>query len=188
MITAIIFDCFGVLTSDNWLEFTTSLPEEQRQPCSDLNHAYDRGMITRQDFMEQVEELTGRRPHYIDDELASATTKNLLLLGYIKELSEDYQIGLLSNVGTNWIRDHFLTDEEQAFFDAMAFSYDIKYTKPDPRAFEIIAERLHTPVEQCVMIDDIDRYCEAARDTGMQAVHYRDFAQLKRELTALLDK
>ena len=61
MIKAIIFDCFGVLTTDLWKEFVGTLPESQRSPAYDINHAYDRGFITHEEYVEQLLKLTGRK-------------------------------------------------------------------------------------------------------------------------------
>jgi len=54
MIKAVIFDCFGVLTVDLWKEFVATLPDEQKQAASDINHSYDRGELTEAEFMQQV--------------------------------------------------------------------------------------------------------------------------------------
>jgi putative hydrolase of the HAD superfamily len=188
MIKAVIVDCFGVLTSDTWKEFVESLPEDQREPAHQLNHAYDRGHISKSEFLDAVQDLTGRQPSYVDEKLDNETTKNTDLLAYIAELRQrGYKIGLLSNIATNWIRDHFLTDAEQALFDEFVFSYEVGLTKPDPRIFQLMAERLGAEPAACIMIDDIDSYCAAAREQGMQAVQYQSFEQLKAELEPLLN-
>src|SRR5438132_11992050 len=131
MIKAIIFDCFGVLTADKWKEFVVTLPDEQRQPARDLNHAYDAGTINEDDFIDKVKELTGRNPGEVENLTEDEIGKNTQLLDYVRQLKKKYKIGLLSNVATNWVRDYFLTEEEQKLFDAMVFSFEAKVTKPD---------------------------------------------------------
>jgi HAD superfamily hydrolase (TIGR01509 family) len=166
MIQAIVFDCFGVLTTDLWKEFLATLPVEQRNKASDLNHAYE---------PQEVEHLSDKEIY-----------KNTDLLNCIGELKKDYMIGLLSNISTNWITDCFLDETEQELFDAFVFSYEIGATKPEPIMFETIAEKLGVSMDSIVMIDDTERYCTAAIELGMKAIWYQDFQQMKTELNKIL--
>lgn len=186
MIRAIIFDCFGVLTADKWREFTATLQDEQREQAHELNRAYGGGFISKSEFLKAVEGLTGRIPQDIDDMLDNETAKNTELLAYIAELKPNYKIGLLSNIASNWIRDHFLSQEEQNLFDDFVFSYEVRMTKPDRRMFNLAAERLGVRPEECILIDDVERYCEAAKELGMYFVQYQDFAQAKSGIEKIL--
>src|SRR5947209_16125494 len=98
MTRAIIFDCFGVLTTDLWKEFVRSLPEDEREPARELNRAYDRGMLARTDFLREIKQVTGRQPHEVEKLLDDEIYKNTELLDYVRELKKDYKVGLLSNV------------------------------------------------------------------------------------------
>jgi putative hydrolase of the HAD superfamily len=186
MIKAIIFDCFGVLTKDLWHEFTMSLPADQAERARELNRAYDAALISKETFLQQVQEVTGRSSEAINQLLDVEVHKNTELLNYIRKLKPTYKIGLLSNVGTSWIRDTFLTDSELTLFDDMIFSFEVGITKPDPRIFDLTAQRLDARAEECVLVDDIDRYCAAARGIGMQTIVYNNFAQMRTALEQLL--
>ncbi len=108
------------------------------------------------------------------------------MLDYISELKKDYKIGLLSNVANSWITDSLLTKEEQALFDSMIFSYQVGMTKPDPRIFILACQRLGVSTHEAVMVDDIERYCSAAKAEGLQAIPYHNLHQLKEQLEKLL--
>src|SRR5437868_15071308 len=129
MIKAIIFDCFGVLTTDSWQEFVGTLPLPKRQEARILNHAYGSAVLSKPEFLKAIVELTGRQPQDIDSMLDNEMYKNKELLDYIGQLKPKYKIGLLSNVASNWIRDRFLTPEEQALFDEFILSYEVGLTK-----------------------------------------------------------
>lgn len=188
MIKAIIFDCFGVLTTDTWHVFLDSLPPGANvEAARELNRAYDAGFIGRETFLENVEAVTGHRPQEIEKLLSSEVVKNAPLLGYIRELKQRYAIGMISNIASNWIRDAFLTDEEQALFDEMIFSYEVGMTKPDPRIYMLICERLRIGPHEAIMVDDIDRYVAAAKAEGLKGVVYKDFGQAKAEIDLLLN-
>lgn len=189
MIKAIIFDCFGVLTTDTWRAFVDSLsPEADVNRARKLNRQLDAGLISREEFVAQVHEATGKYPTAVEKMLQSEIAKNTALLDYIRELKNDYAIGMVSNIASNWIRDSFLTAEEQELFDEMIFSFEVGMTKPDPRIFMLACERLRVGTHEAVMIDDIESYVEAAKGEGMHGVVYHDLAQLKRDLEPLLNQ
>jgi putative hydrolase of the HAD superfamily len=120
----------------------------------------------------------------LDNEIA----KNEELLAYIKEIKPYYKIGLLSNIGSNWIRNSFLSDEEQNLFDEMVLSYEVSMAKPDPEIFELVAKRLGETPSECIMVDDSEGHSSAAGETGMTAIVYKNFEQLKSELDPLLNR
>lgn len=88
MIRAIIFDCFGVLTTDKWKEFVATLSVDQVQSAIDLNHALDRGFISQTEFFEQISDLTGRSPEHIESVINADMHKNIQLMHYIKVLKK----------------------------------------------------------------------------------------------------
>jgi len=79
-----------------------------------------------------------------------------------------------------------LTPEEQKLFDAMVFSFETGTTKPDPRIYKTILEKLDVKPEQAVFTDDARHYCDAARQLGMEAIWYEDLPSFKRQLEKLL--
>lgn len=186
MVRAVIFDCFGVLTTDSWREFVAALPAAQRQRASDLNRAFGAAFISKAEFLKSIKELTGKKPTDIDKLLDSETYKNIELLQYIATLKPRYKIGLLSNVASNWIKDRFLNAQERKLFDDFTFSYEVRMAKPDPRIFMLAAERLEASLPECILVDDVDSYCAVARELGMQTVLYKNFPQARAELDKLL--
>lgn len=188
MIRAIIFDCFGVLTTDTWRAFLDTLPESANiDEARSLNHALDAGIISHEEFVDGVELATGFRPPEIEKMMGGEVAKNIALLDYIRQLKPHYAIGLISNISSNWIRDSFLNEQEQLLFDQMILSYEVGMTKPDPRIFMLACERLRVGPHEAVMVDDIEQYIAAAEAEGLHGVVYKDFVQLKDDLTALLD-
>jgi putative hydrolase of the HAD superfamily len=186
VIKAVIFDCFGVLTTDLWREFCATLPDNQRMQARDLNHALDSGMLSHQDFVEGVQELTGRSSDQIEKIFQDEVPKNTQLLDYIATLKKSYKIGLISNVSNNWIRDSFLNTQEQALFDSMVMSFEVGVTKPAPQIYERACSELDVQPEEAIFIDDIEQYVTAAKELGMQGIVYHDFAQFQQDMQQLL--
>lgn len=145
------------------------------------------GFISYEAFISELAKLTGRPVTEISNALRHELAKNKPLLEYIRGLrGRGLKIGLLSNIASNWIRDTFLTTEEQALFDEMVLSYEVGMVKPDPRIFHLVCEKLGVETSEAIMIDDIDRYCAAAEAEGMKSVVYIDFLQAKREIESYL--
>lgn len=187
VISAVIFDCFGVLASDGWLPFKARYfqdsPELNLQATL-LNKAVDAGTASYNDFIHQVAQMAG-----LPEDVARHQIENNIpdekLFTYIKELKQHYKIGLLSNAGDNWLGDIF-TPEQVTLFDAAVFSYEVGTIKPDARMYETIAERLQVKLQECVFVDDQPRYVTGAQAVGMRAVLYADAEQFEQELPALL--
>ncbi len=142
--------------------------------------------MSQEEFLSSVSELTGKSKKEISQLIDNEQSKNKALLEYIRALKPKYKIGLLSNVAGNWIRDQLLTSEEQKLFDAYVLSFEEGITKPNPRIYQIATERLGVMPEECIYVDDIDRYAAAAENEGMKALVYKDFLRFKQEISALL--
>ena len=112
--------------------------------------------------------------------------KNEALLEFIAKLSKDYKIGLLSNAGTSWVKDSFLTSEQVGLFDDMVLSFEVGLTKPDLAIYRLACERLNIEPEEGVFVDDQLGYCIAAKDAKMQALVYKNFVQFKHDLEEIL--
>lgn len=190
MIKAVIFDCFGVLTVSTWQQLWASLPDIKLQETArELNRLYDRGDLTKEEFTAKLQSATGMSVSEMQSKLFSPSTdKNVALFEYIKKLKSKLKIGMLSNVATGWVRDEFLSPKEQALFDDMVLSYEVRLAKPDPQIFQLACKRLGVKPDEAVLVDDIERYCEAARAVGMHAIAYQNVQQTKAELQMLLNR
>jgi putative hydrolase of the HAD superfamily len=91
----------------------------------------------------------------------------------IRALRPPYRTAILSNAD--------LTLEERMrdgmnihhLFDTIVCSAVVGMAKPDPRIYQLAAERVGLPLDECAFIDDMERNVIAARETGMSAVHFR---------------
>lgn len=188
MIKAIIFDCFGVLVVDSWLPFKEAYFGRSSQllrQATDLNRQADDGLITYREFMQGIARLAGI-PEEDATRQVSRNPANQPLFDYIeRELKPSYRFGILSNASDDWISQLFTTDQAR-LFDAVVLSYQIGAAKPDPRAYKAIVEELELTAEECVFVDDQQRYCDTARELGFTSIHYSNFDQFKADLEQVL--
>lgn len=188
MIRAIIFDCFGVLASDGWLPFKRKYfghDKELFEQAGDLNKQVDAGLADYDDFIREVAKMAGLS-EAVARQAIEDNPPHAELFEYIRsELKPKYKIGMLSNAGANWLPELF-SAQQIALFDAIALSYETGVIKPESQAYHIIAERLGVGLNECVLIDDQERYCMAARDEGMQAIIYESLEQTRADLEKIL--
>lgn len=190
MTKAIIFDCFGVLVTENWIPFKKRYfgrSGELLDQATLLGRRLNVGDLNYDEFIGQVARMAGiseaQALREIDGEGSQANEK---LLNYIAaELKPVYKIGLLSNVGDNWLREMFGA-RRLALFDELSLSYKTGVLKPNVRAYRLAADQLGVDPAACVFVDDKKRHCEGARKAGMQAILYEDFEQMKQDLERLL--
>ncbi len=188
MIKAIIFDCFGVLCLDGWLPFKEKhfgKGTDLFRKATESNKRADTGLISYETFLKEVAQLANI-PFSEAKKQIENNPANEELFAYISSiLKPKYKIGILSNAAENWLNELF-TAEHLGLFDATALSFELGFIKPDKRAYIEIAQRLGLELEQCIFVDDQERYCLGAREAGMKAIVYKDFESLKAELEKLL--
>lgn len=187
MIKAIIFDCFGVLAEDGWLPFKRKYigdNTELSRQIVDLGKQNEYGMLSNDDYFASAAQLIGVG----EPELRNAVGRkvpNVDLFSLISNFEGRYKIGLLTNA--NYDVMHNLFEPSQAdLIDASVMSFESRLVKPDPRAYQLIASRLGVNIDECLYVDDIERYCMAAEDQGMKSVHYTDFIEFESLLKAAL--
>ncbi len=188
MIKAVIFDCFGVLTTEGWLAFKNQYfgdDPEKMQQASDISRQLDRGYISYQQGLDQIAALAG----VTSEELNTVLTDNVVdrsLIDYILiELKPNYKIGMLSNVRKNWVEKVF-TEKDLSLFDALCLSNETGVVKPDSRAYIAAAAGLDIEPQEAVFIDDITANISGAEAVGMRGIVYQNLAQLKAELGTIL--
>ncbi len=188
-INAIVFDCFGVLVSEGWLPFKHDYfgnDAEKFEEATNMQKRADAGLLHHNDFLKEVAALAGVDVAIASKRINSVQT-NQELLSYIATLKAHYKIGFISNASQSWMNE-FFTQEQVALFDGIDISSETGLLKPDPEAFEHIADVLGVPVNECVLVDDQASYCDGARSIGMQAIVYKNFADMKEQLDAIVAK
>lgn len=188
MIKAIIFDFFGVIASDGWLPFKNKYfgdNPELFEKASELNKQADSGLKNYDEFITEIAKMAGLNKEQVSDFIENNVSDEKLLEYIGNELKPKYKIGMLSNAGANWL-DDIITKEQVALFDAVVLSYETGVVKPNPQAYKIIADKLSLRPEECIFIDDQERYAVGAEVVGMKTIVYKDFPQLKKEIDRLL--
>jgi putative hydrolase of the HAD superfamily len=208
VIQAVISDFGGVLTSPlmqafNRVQDDMDVPVEAYGPAMIHSLAHDgvhplfaleRGEITEAEFLARLERglaaTLGRDValHGFGARLMNGLGPNRELFDHYAALKRDR--GLRFALCTNNVREwQPLWRAMLPFDDVFEVVVDSAFVgtrKPEPEIYALTLDRLGLPAAACVFVDDLERNVEAARDTGMEGIVFRDTGQAIAELEALL--
>ncbi|MER7547093.1 HAD family phosphatase [Spirillospora sp. NPDC127506] len=195
MADVIVFDLYGVIARTQAPEAVRRIEElagaggpafwDAYWAC---RPAYDAGQESAAYWADVAARLGVRFrdvPALIEADLDSWTRVDDEMVALVHDLADAGRtLGLLSNIIADLVprfeaRHGALLDR----FDALVYSCRIGVAKPDPRAFEICAERLGAAPGDVLFFDDSERNVRAAREAGMRAEVFTGPAQV-RSLTA----
>jgi putative hydrolase of the HAD superfamily len=188
---AIIFDCFGVVISDALTLMVNKLAEKHPQEAEEVRYLVglsNRGLMDTEKAHREIAAIMQLDYAQYQHQIQHGEIKDHELLDYIKGLRSRYQTALLSNISPHGLELRFREGELEQFFDVTVASGSIGHAKPEPEAYQAVTERLGVSPEQCIFIDDIDRYCDAAEALGMRTICYTDFTSFKRQFAQLLSE
>jgi len=197
MIKAIIFDYGNVI--HKW-DNDIFLKEFVRLSGMDYNHVVDvifgqnlhdkleTGEISNIDFFKKIKD--GLNLKISQDEFFKLFSSKLFqeirtTISLIKRLKKDYKVALLSN--TNKIDFDNVIKRFELFplFDAVTLSFEVGHRKPDKEIYLNALKKLNLKPNECVFIDDIKEYSDAASKLGIYEINYTSYENLIKELKKL---
>jgi putative hydrolase of the HAD superfamily len=134
-----------------------------------------RGTLSLSDFNAKLAERLGVddvdwQKYYMDTVEPIEQMQELL-----KWASERYKVGLMTNIMPGFLssmrRKHQLPDLP---YDAVIDSSEIGAIKPEPRVYEVAAERAGVPPEEILLIDDSRMNLQAADKLGWHVLWFDD--------------
>ena len=153
----------------------------------------ERGEVTEPEFLEilrdGLEPRLGHRPelHRFREVFFDALDPNEPMIELMRECKRGgRRMAMLTNNVQEWEplwRTMLPVDE---IFELVIDSGWVGYRKPERQVYDITLERLGLPATACLFVDDLEVNCEAARELGFTAVHYREPDQAIAEVRAIL--
>ena len=143
------------------------------------------GGLSRQlgDDLGRPVELHGFAQTYLE-----ALHPNEPMIRYMRGLRERrYRMAICTNNIREWERLWRAKLPVDEIFDVVVDSSVVGSRKPERRIYEITLERLESPPETTLFVDDVEVNCDAARELGMTAVWFRDTEQAIAEMESVLD-
>jgi len=196
MINAIICDLGKVLLNFDHMHSCRELskicaltPEDiyKKMFKSGIERAYELGQISSETFSRKVLDTLGIN---VDMSLIHKFWVEIFspvdgMNEIISSLKKDYTLILLSNTN-EW---HFTYCEERfpavRLFDSYVLSFQVGVRKPDPAIFKKALDCAKVKPNQCLYVDDIQDYADAASNLGIVGVRFTGIDQFKSDLDLL---
>jgi HAD superfamily hydrolase (TIGR01549 family) len=107
--------------------------------------------------------------------------ETILSEGFFEQLSRHVRLGLLSNTDPIHVEHLETRFPFVRHFEARIYSNEVGITKPSPAIYHAALAALNVSPADALYIDDIAEYAGAARQLGLDAIHFEDAAQLATE-------
>ena len=197
--SAVLLDWGGVMTTslfDSFAEFCTTegldadalrdLFRGDREART-LLIDFECGRIEETDFEPRLAVALGVAEHAeLIDRLFAGSKLNRLMVAGVRRLHADgVRTGLVSN---SWGTRRYPHDLVSELFDGVVISGEEGFRKPDPRMYELGAERIGVAPADCIFVDDLPFNLDPARELGMAVVHHTSAADTLAELDRLLGR
>ena len=198
MIKNIFFDIGNVLIHihpDRYIQYladSTDLPIDIIKDAFPLevHYAYERGEISGHEFFLSFRDGLPQPCCLKESDFWRGWQKLLgketEVVSFLKSLSENYTIWLLSNTNPRHIKDEL---ESQVSFleyiDGGIYSFDAGSRKPDSAIYEYALEKSGAKANESVFIDDLIDNIKAAEKQGFLGIHYVGEDQLLEDLNNL---
>ena len=191
---AVIFDFGNVLCTFDNLRFLEGLSSLCGKPAGDLGELlygqstltqdYEAGRIDSRAFHREVSRLCGTdlpEPDFIRV-YTDIFTPIHATFDLIRKLKPGYKLGLLSNTSPWHFERAIRTTEVFPLFDSVTLSFEVGASKPDPRLFEDALSKLDLLAEECLYVDDLPAFAQAATDHLLHGITYTTPVALLTEL------
>jgi putative hydrolase of the HAD superfamily len=148
---------------------------------------FECGRIDEDEFEPQLALALGVADHaqLIDRLMAGAKPDRRMVAGVRRLRDDGVPTGLVSN---SWGTRRYPKELVAELFDGVVISGDEGFRKPDPRMYELGAERIGVAPSDCVFVDDLELNLRPARELGMATIHHVAAAETLAELDRLLGR
>jgi putative hydrolase of the HAD superfamily len=186
VMTGDLFGSFGVFCAAEGLDANAlaNLFRHDREART-LLIDFECGRIEEADFEPRLATALGVASHagLIDRLFAGAAIDQAMVDGVRALHDRGVRTGLVSN---SWGTRRYPRELLAELFDGVVISGEEGFRKPDPRMYELGAQRSGASPRACVFVDDLAFNLDPARVLGMAVVHHTAAASTLAELERLV--
>lgn len=121
----------------------------------------------------------------IRDEFFGGDVLDHELIQLIRDLRGKYKTGLISNAWSD-LRQYIAKQKFDDAFDSITISAEVGVAKPDAKIYQVALEQAKVRANEAVFVDDFQINIEGCEKVGMQGILFKDPAEVKQKLKALL--
>ena len=209
MITAVLFDFGGVITSSPFDGFAAyereaDLPQglirkiNSTNPDNNAWAKFERSQITREEFLELFASEAFALGHEVDSERVLQCLSTHIrpkMVQAVEKLSRTYKTAILTNnlievseedTNPGPSREHL--GSVSSMVALIIESSKIGVRKPDAAFYRIACEELNTSPKECVFLDDLGIILKPARAIGMTTIKVISESQALHDLGTILNE
>lgn len=154
----------------------------------ELYRRLELGEISQTEWNDGFASLIGVEPENLMGRLLEDLSPAHAMLRVVADArAAGVRTAVLSNSLGRSPHDPYAPFKLEERFDVVVLSDEVGLRKPDPRIFQLTAERLGVPATQCVFADDTEENLPPAQGLGMEVVHAVDEREAVQRLRELLD-
>ena len=195
---AAFFDFGGVIVRTEYQAPRERLAERLNLTYEELSTIVFEGETARKASIGQVSvdahwlavtrklRLPASEAKAIRDEFFAGDVIDRDLLDFIRSLRPRCKTGIISNAWGD-LREYIVRNRLDDTFDALIISAEIGMIKPQPEVYELALKQFQVKAEEAAFIDDMSANITAANAFGLHGILFRNPAQVKADLKALLD-
>ncbi|MBR7827566.1 HAD family phosphatase [Actinospica sp. MGRD01-02] len=196
--SGLIMDFAGVLTSNlvqvyDYFELVEGLKQFTvlrgwADPRGkDLYRRLELGEISQEQWNDEFGALIGVPADNLMGRLLEDLTPARSVLRAVKDArAAGVRTAVLSNSLGRHPHDPYAAYDLEAHFDVVVLSDEVGLRKPDPRIFQLTADRLGLSTAECLFADDTEENLPPAEALGMGVVHAVDEQEIALRLRSLL--
>jgi len=192
---AVIFDFGNVICHfDNalFLQRLTSYTDKSYDELenliyrsSDVVSRYEMGLVTSDAFIDHATRtclLSISRNEFVNA-FTGIFADNHQVIDLVRMLGTKYRLGLLSNTNELDYQQAIVRCPVFDLFDSVTTSFQVGALKPSKAIYEDALRQLQLPAAECIYVDDISSYVDAAIGMGMKGIQYTSYERLVSSLT-----
>lgn len=176
---SILFDVGGVLLEDPKLGDFWKGSEESKI----LRNKFGTGDISKAAFILEGAKILEKSPEEFEKDYRKAYSVEAIKDSLAMYDSVNVPVYIFSD--TNPIHAEYIQEKFQDIFRKSMgnfFSHDIRLRKNNPKAFEIVLNRINADAESVLFIDNKQKLLDVAKTVGLNTLLYQNPEQLRIEL------
>lgn len=103
----------------------------------------------------------------------------------VQQLAGRYQLVVFADLAVEWAGEVRAAHPWLRHFEAQCFSYELRLTRRDPRAFRQVARRVRQLANECLVVDRNPAQLRAAAAAGLRGLLFRSAEQVAQDLALL---
>lgn len=183
-IKAIIFDYGNVISSFDNLLFLEEISKYTGNTALELHNKiyvetdfmrqFETGLISTDEFFNSTVKLCSLE--ISKEQFVNAFTGIFKPIqkthDIIRKLKPAYKLGLLSNTSEWDFEYEIKRNDIFNLFNTVSVSFQVRSMKPEKKIYLDALSKLKLRPDECVYIDDIREYVDAASTIGINSIHY----------------